>query len=190
MKKTILFVCLTLFFLNTFSQKTTSCLIKTSFGDIQIELYPEKAPITVANFLNYVDPQLYDGTNFYRVCTPENEKERKIKIEVIQGGEVPESKQFAPIQLETTRQTGVNHQNGTLSMARDAPNSATSSFFICIGNQPELDFAGKRNPDGQGFAAFGKVTQGMKVVHKIQEQKDQDQYLLNPVQIQSIQPLK
>ena len=92
MKKTILFVCLTLFFLNTFSQKTTSCLIKTSFGDIQIELYPEKAPITVANFLNYVDRQLYDGTNFYRVCTPENEKEWKIKIEVIQGGEVPESK--------------------------------------------------------------------------------------------------
>jgi len=189
MKKTILFVCLTLFFLNTFSQKTTSCLIKTSFGDIQIELYPEKAPITVANFLNYVDPQLYDGTNFYRVCTPENEKERKIKIEVIQGGEVPESKQFAPIQLETTQQTGILHLDGTLSMARDTPNSATSSFFICINDQPELNFAGLRNPDGQGFAAFGKVTGGMKVVRKIQAQKNKAQYLLKPVVIYSIRRL-
>lgn len=190
MKKTILFVCLNLFFLNTFAQKTTSCLINTSLGDIQIELYPENAPLTVANFLNYVNHQLYDGTNFYRVCTPGNEKERKIKIEVIQGGDVPESKQFAPISLETTKQTGLIHQSGTLSMARDTPNSATSSFFICIGNQPELDFIGKRNPDGQGFAAFGKVTKGMKVVRNIQEQKEKNQYLLNPVQIWSIRRLK
>ena len=158
-------------------------------GDIQIELYPEKAPITVANFLNYVDHQLYDGTNFYRVCTPENEKERKVKIEVIQGGDVPEAKKFAPIQIETTKQTGIHHQDGTLSMARDQPNSATSSFFICINNQPELDFEGKRNPDGQGFAALGKVTKGMEVVRKIQAQKEKNQYLLHPVQIHSIHRL-
>jgi peptidyl-prolyl cis-trans isomerase A (cyclophilin A) len=190
MKKIFLFSFLILFFLNSFSQKTPCCLIKTTFGNIQVELYPEKAPLTVANFLNYVDHQLYDGTNFYRVCTPENEKARKIKIEVIQGGDVPESKQFDPIQIETTQQTGLKHQNGSLSMARDQPNSATSSFFICINNQPELDFAGKRNPDGQGFAAFGKVTKGMKVVRKIQAQKEKDQYLLHPVTISSIQRLK
>jgi peptidyl-prolyl cis-trans isomerase A (cyclophilin A) len=155
-----------------------------------VELYPEKAPITVANFLKYVDQKLYDGTNFFRVCTQENEKERTIKIEVIQGGDVPEVKQFEPIPIETTSQTGLRHGDGVLSMARDTPNSATSSFFICIGNQPELDFAGKRNPDGQGFAAFGKVTKGMKVVRKIQAQKEKDQYLLNPVTINSISRLE
>ena len=158
-------------------------------GDIRIEVYPDKAPITVANFLNYVDQHLYDNTNFFRVCTPENEQERKVKIEVIQGGEVSETKQYKPIELETTKQSGLKHQDGTLSMARDLPNSATASFFICINNQPELDYAGKRNPDGQGFAAFGKVTRGMKVVHKIQSQKEKDQYLIQPVMIYSIRRL-
>ena len=159
-------------------------------GNIRVELYPEKAPVTVSNFLKYVDNRLYDETTFFRVCTPENEKERKIRIQVIQGGDVPESKVFEPIPMETTQQTGIRHLNGTLSMARDKPNSATSSFFICINDQPELDFAGKRNPDGQGFAAFGRVTKGMKVARKIQAQKDKDQYLIEPVKIYSISRLK
>lgn len=186
MKTISVIICLSLLTLGTWAQKSPSCLIKTSMGDIQIELYPEKAPVTVANFLKYVDQKMYDGTNFYRVCTPENEKERKVKIEVIQGGDVPEAKQFAPIPIETTRQTGLKHLDGTLSMARDQPNTATSSFFICINNQPELDFAGKRNPDGQGFAAFGRVTKGMQVVRAIQAQKDKQQYLIAPVTIQWI----
>lgn len=186
MKTIYLLFVLNLFILSSFAQKTITCLIKTSLGNIKIELYPEKAPATVANFLKYVDNQLYDGTNFYRTCTPENEKDRSIKIQVIQGGDVPKSKQFDPIPIETTFKTGITHQNGTLSMARDQPNSATSSFFICILNQPELDFEGKRNPDGQGFAAFGKVTKGMKVVKIIQAQKVKDQTLINPVVIYSI----
>lgn len=190
MMKAFIFVFLNLLFLGSFAQKTISCLIRTSMGNIRIELYAEKAPVTVANFLKYVDNQLYDGTTFYRVCTPENEKERKIKIQVIQGGDIPESKAFGPIPMETTQQTTILHQNGTLSMARDKPNSATSSFFICINNQPELDFEGKRNPDGQGFAAFGRVTKGMKVVKIIQAQKDKDQYLIEPVKIYSISRLK
>jgi len=190
MKTKLLFAFLNLLFLGSFAQKTIPCLIKTSIGDIRIELYAEKAPVTVANFLKYVDHQLYDGSSFFRVCTPENEKNRVIKIQVVQGGNVPESKEFEPIPMETTRQTGIHHLNGTLSMARDTPNSATSSFSICINDQPELDFAGKRNPDGQGFAAFGKVTKGMRVVRKIQAQKEKDQYLLNPVLIQSIRRIK
>ena len=167
-------------------KKKVFCKIETTLGNIQVELYPEKAPKTVANFLKYVDNRLYDGTTFYRVCTPENEKNRQIKIEVIQGGDVPETKQFSPVPMETTRQTGIHHLDGTLSMARDTPNSATSSFFICINKQPELDFAGKRNPDGQGFAAFGKVTRGMDVVRKIQAGENKDQYLIEPVKIISI----
>lgn len=170
----------------TFGKKKVFCEIKTSLGTIQVELYPDKAPKTAANFLKYVDDRLYDGTTFYRVCTPENEKDRKVKIEVIQGGDVPDGKQFDPVPMETTRQTGIRHVDGAISMARDAPNSATSGFFICINNQPELDFAGKRNPDGQGFAAFGKVTQGMEVVRKIQALESKDQYLIKPVKIISI----
>ena len=190
MKQLFILISLNFLFLNSFSQKTVSCIIETSFGSIQIELYPEKATVTVANFLKYVDAKLYDGTSFFRVCTPENEKERKIKIQVIQGGDIPEVKQFAPIPIETTQQTGIKHEDGTLSMARDTPNSATCSFFICVNDQPELDFAGKRNPDGQGFAAFGKVTKGMNVVKEIQAQKVKGQYLINPVTIQSIRRLK
>jgi len=189
MRNKLVFLLLNLIFLNSFAQKAVPCLIKTSLGNIQVELYSEKAPVTVANFLKYVNHRLYDGTTFFRACTPENEKEREIKIQVIQGGDVPEGKSFDPITIETTQQTGIHHLNGTLSMARDTPNSATSSFFICIDDQPELDFAGKRNPDGQGFAAFGKVTKGMNVVRKIQAQKDKDQYLVNPVKIISIRRL-
>src|SRR5262249_54775092 len=76
---------------------------------------------------------------------------------------------FPPIPLETTKATGLRHRDGTVSMARMSPNSATSDFFICIGDQPALDFGGKRNPDGQGFAAFGRVVRGTGVVQKIPE---------------------
>ncbi len=186
MKLILVGALLNLLFLNSFAQKAIPCIIETSFGKFRIELYPEKAAVTVANFLKYVDAGLYDGTSFYRVCTPENETNRVIRIEVIQGGDVLEARQFDAIPLETTAKTGIRHIDGTLSMARDLPNSATSSFFICIGNQKELDFGGKRNPDGQGFAAFGKVVKGMKVVRKIQAQKENDQFLIEPVRIHSI----
>lgn len=93
---------------------------------------------------------------------------------------------FPPISIETTQQTGLLHTNGTISMARGAPNSAQSNFFICINNQPELDFNGKRNPDGQGFAAFGKVTNGMDVVLSIQSGKNSHQILSKPIRIKTI----
>jgi len=109
---------------------------------------------------------------------------------VIQGGDVAEEKCYQPIKIETTKQTGLLHKNGTISMARDTPNSATCSFFICINNQPELDFSGKRNPDGQGFAAFGRVTKGMDVVLSIQEGENKDQSLLEPIKITSIKRIK
>lgn len=189
MKRTFVLVSFSLLILNVFAQKNVRCVIKTEMGNIKVELFGAKAPVTVANFLKYVDNQLYDGSSFFRVCTPENEKNRKVKIQVVQGGDVPEGKEFEPIPMETTQQTGIHHRNGTLSMARDAPNTATSSFSICINDQPELDFAGKRNPDGQGFAAFGQVTKGMKIARKIQAQKDKDQYLINPVKIISIRRL-
>ena len=169
-----------------FAQVPIKCVIKTSMGDIAIELYQAKAPVTVANFMRYVDKGLYKGSNFFRVCTPANEATRKIKIQVIQGGNVPDSLALDSIKIETTKYTGLLHKDGMLSMARSGPNSATSQFFICINDQPALDYGGARNPDGQGFAAFGKVTTGMDVVKKIQAQKDEGQYLLKPVEIYGI----
>jgi len=169
------------------AQKTEICIIKTSLGNITIELYPEKAPKTVANFLKYVDAHLYDNTTFFRSVRLNNQPRDSIKIEVIQGGDVDSSKELPPIPLETTRETGLRHVNGTLSMARSRPNTATCNFFICINDQPSLDFGGKRNKDGQGFAAFGKVIAGMDVVKKIQDlYPEQGQYFKPPVPILSI----
>ncbi len=180
---------LLLFFLpNLFAQKNQVCIIRTSMGNITIELFSSKAPVTVANFLKYVDAHLYDGSSFFRTVTKNNQPKDSIKIEVIQGGNVDSTKEFSPIPLETTKHTGLHHKDGTLSMARGKPASATSSFFICINDQPSLDYGGKRNPDGQGFAAFGKVINGMDVVKKIQEHGQlQGQYFKTPVQIISIQ---
>ena len=185
--KNILLISLALTFsIQLFSQKIVKCNIKTSEGEIILELYPEKSPNTVANFLKYVDADLYSNSSFFRVCTSQNEAERNIRIEVIQGGNVADEKCFDPIEIENTEKTGLLHKNGTISMARDTPNSATCSFFICIGNQPELDFKGKRNPDGQGFAAFGQVTKGMDVVLKIQNKENKKQSLVKSISIISI----
>lgn len=189
MKSKIIFTLFLAFTFLSFDNIIT-CSIETSEGTILIELYPEKAPITVTNFLKYVDEGLYTNSSFFRVTTPENEAERDIKIEVIQGGNIPEGKDFAPIQIETTDKTGIKHLDGMLSMARSEPNSATSSFFICINDQPELDFNGKRNPDGFGFAAFGKVTKGIDIVRKIQSGENNNQRLLNPIIIKSITRIK
>jgi peptidyl-prolyl cis-trans isomerase A (cyclophilin A) len=188
MKRIFLTVIVMLFvILSVSAQKKEVCYINTSLGKITVELYPEKAPITVANFLKYVDAHLYDNSSFFRAVTLNNQPKDSIKIEVIQGGEIDSTKVFAPIPLETTKQTGLTHKNGTLSMARDKPNSATTNFFICINDQPSLDYSGKRNKDGQGFAAFGTVIKGMEIVKKIQQlHPEQEQYFKPEIRIISI----
>jgi peptidyl-prolyl cis-trans isomerase A (cyclophilin A) len=188
MKKIFITLLLLLFVItNGSAQKKETCIIKTSLGDITVELNPKKAPITVANFLKYVDAHLYDKTTFFRSVTLNNQQKDSIKIEVIQGGEVDSTKVFTAIPLERTSKTGLLHKNGAISMARDIQDSATCSFFICINDQPSLDFGGKRNKDGQGFAAFGKVTKGMDVVKKIQLlAPNNEQYFKPPVLIVSI----
>jgi len=114
-----------------------------------------------------------------------------VKIEVIQGGVNPDfaEKDWPALTLERTRDTGLRHLDGTLSMARAGPDTATSDFFICVGAQPELDFGGKRNPDGQGFAAFGRVTKGLEIVTKIQSASADGQKLTPPVRILKIERL-
>ena len=164
--------------------------IQTELGQIEAEIYPAKAPLSAANFLQYVDGGLYDGGVVHRTVKPDNQPNNAIKIEVIQASIHSDKKSFAPIKLERTNQTGLKHVNGTISMARSGPDTATSDFFICIGAQPELDFGGKRNPDGQGFAAFGKVTKGMNVVQKIQQSAAEGQRLKPPIKILSLKRKK
>jgi peptidyl-prolyl cis-trans isomerase A (cyclophilin A) len=188
--KYILTLILALSALPMHAQETIKCRIETTIGDIELELFAAQAPVTVSNFLKYVDAELYTNSSFFRVCTPENEAERKYKIEVIQGGNLVKKPPFEPIKIETTEQTGILHQNGTLSMARSGPNTATSQFFICLGDQPELDFQGRRNPDGFGFAAFGEVTNGMDIVRRIQQGENKKQRLVAPVKILSVKRLE
>jgi len=155
-------------------------------GQIELELDPEHAPVTVTNFLHYVEKDLYREGLFHRTVTLSNQLANKVKIEVIQASANPArtSEFLPPIKLERTRDTGLKHLDGTISMARDGPDTAQDEFFICIGDQPELDFAGKRNPDSQGFAAFGKVTKGMDVVRRIQMSPADGQSLKPPIRIQ------
>jgi peptidyl-prolyl cis-trans isomerase A (cyclophilin A) len=145
--------------------------VQTELGDIVLELDPKRAPGTTANFLRYVDAGHYDGGTFHRTVKMDNQPESPVKIEVIQAGVNPERAKdgFAAIPLERTSVTGLAHKDGAVSMARGAPDSASSGWFICINDQPSLDFGGARNPDGQGFAAFGRVASGMDVVRKIQQ---------------------
>jgi peptidyl-prolyl cis-trans isomerase A (cyclophilin A) len=171
--------------------KSETVLIKTEMGDIYARLDRKKAPVTTENFLRYIDARLYDSTCFYRVVRMDNQPDNRIKIEVIQGGRYEdEDNGFPPITHETTEITGLRHQNGTISMARAEPGTATSEFFICVGDQPELDFGGRRNPDGQGFAAFGQIIKGMDVVNKIHSLKAPSQYLEKPVLILGIYRIK
>ncbi len=163
------------------SAQDPQILIQTELGDIKVEISVKKAPITASNFLRYVDENLFKEASFYRVVTMDNQPNNDVKIEVIQGGLrfKKAEKRYPPIEHETTDTTGILHKDGVISMARNKPGSASSEFFICVGDQPELDFGGKRNPDGQGFAAFGKVIKGMDVVRKIQTQPAEQQ-MLNP----------
>jgi peptidyl-prolyl cis-trans isomerase A (cyclophilin A) len=167
------------------AMKPVVVVVRTELGDIEVELDAVKAPMTVANFLRYLDAGHYDGGRFHRTVKPDNQADNKVKIEVVQAGVNPAkaTDDFPPIKLERTRDTGLKHRDGTISMARDGPDTATSDFFFCIGAQQELDFGGKRNPDGQGFAAFGRVVKGMDVVKKIQMAPADGQTLTPPVKI-------
>lgn len=166
-------------------------VIETALGEIELDLYADAAPITVNNFLGYVDSGDYDGGAFHRSVRPDNQPNNEIKIEVIQGGLLPERKRSgSSIPLERTSSTGLRHVDGAISMGRMEPDSADSEFFICVGDQPELDFGGRRNPDGQGFAAFGRVSKGMEVVRAIHRQPVEEQRITPPVRIKQIRRME
>lgn len=162
--------------------------VETELGTFEIALDPARAPGSVANFLRYVDGGFYDGGRVHRTVTPDNQPNDTVRIEVVQASIDPARADdaFEAIPLERTTATGLAHRDATVSMARRAPDSARYDFFVCIGDQPELDFGGKRNPDGQGFAAFGRVTRGMDVVRAIQQRPAEGQRLTPPIGIRSV----
>ena len=160
--------------------------METEEGNLRIVLYTKDAPVTCANFLKYVEQLGDQGGEFYRTVTMANQPDKKVKIEVIQGGfnlKSMDTSTIKTIPLERTSVTGLSHMDGTLSMARSDPDSGSTEFFICIGDQPSLDFGGQRNPDGQGFAAFGQVVSGMDVAYRIQTKTADGQTLTPTVRI-------
>lgn len=155
--------------------RTEHVMLATTLGTITLELYPDAAPLTVDNFLRYVDAGKFNDATFYRSVRLDNQRADEIPIEVVQGGifgrafhaDLALPGTYPAIPHEPTSQTGITHQNGTISMARGEPGTATSEFFISLGENPPLDAGGQRNPDGLGFAAFGRVTEGMEIVRQI-----------------------
>lgn len=173
------------------NKKHPRVLIETEMGDITIELYEDQAPVTSNNFIRYIREERYIGASFYRVVRPDNQPDSKVKIEVVQGGlyEDDHPQALPPIPHENTAMTGIFHKDGVISMARNGPGTATFEFFICLGDQPSLDYGGERNPDHQGFAAFGQVVDGMDVIRKIQQQPAKDQYLQVRIPIRNMRLL-
>jgi peptidyl-prolyl cis-trans isomerase A (cyclophilin A) len=152
------------------AQQNTIVVFETEKGTIEMAVDGVHAPATAANFLRYVDAGFYDGGVVNRSVRPDNTVRRDVEIQVIQFQIDParRGEQFPPIALERTTVTGLTHVDGVLSMARSGPDTATASFSIVIGDQPEMNFGGRRNADGQGFAVFGRVIRGMDVVRAIQ----------------------
>lgn len=157
----------------TAAQKPVLVVFETELGNIAMEVDVARAPISGTNFLKYVDGKFYDGGVVNRAVRPDNTTRHDVEIQVIQFQIDParRGEQFPAIPMERTSVTGLKHVNGAISMARNGPDTATASFSIVINDQPEMDFGGKRNADGQGFAVFGRVVGGMDVVKKIQASK-------------------
>jgi len=154
--------------------------IRTKVGNIEVELYPAKAPQTVRAILSYIDSGIYKDASFYRVLNMDNQPSDAPKAELIQGGlwnkKGTRSNRNHGIPHESTRETGILHTDGVMSLARLEPGTANTEFFICVGDQPGFNYGGENNPDGQGYAAFGKVVNGMDIVRRIFNMREEEQY--------------
>ena len=177
---------------NTTKNKNPHVLINTFYGDVEVELFPEKAPKTVTAFLSYVDSGYYKNCTFYRVLSNENLPDYA-NSGLIQGGIYKTNSkkliQIPGIPHESTGQTGLSHTSGTISLARTTPGTASTEFFICIGDQLEFDSSASAGGDGLGFAAFGKVVDGMEVVRKIQNSPSHGDDFNTDIRIDNIERL-
>ncbi len=164
-------------------------VIDTQFGEIICELYPQKAPHSVAAFLHAVDSSFYDRSNFYRILSEDNQVMGSWPATLIQGGlhATTNRRDYLPgIPHESTNETGLTHRMGALSFARSDTGTATTEFFIVMEDQKGFDFGGRNNPDGQGYAVFGQVVEGMDVVRSVYRRPESNQLFTPPVPIISI----
>ncbi len=172
--------------------KNPQIIIKTNLGNVDAELYPQQAPKTVAAFLAYIDSGLYKNSSFYRLTFIESMTSSQY-MGIIQGGIWQTNNAVAAalpgIPHESPKQTGLSHTDGTLSLARTTAGTANSEFFICIGDQTAYDSDIDLNADGLGFAAFGRVTNGMDIVRKIHKQHSSGEAFIKPVEIIAIERL-
>ena len=146
------------------AQDVVRVAIRTSKGPITAELYAAKAPLTVKNFLRYADARLLDKSTFYRVSHVPNAPDKGL----VEGGLRGDPKKvLKPVAHESTAKTGLTHKDGTLSMARRNPGTATADFFVVVGDQTGFDADPTGENDKDGFAAFGQITEGMDVIHAI-----------------------
>lgn len=165
-------------------------VIDTEYGDIIVELFTKQAPITTKAFLSHVDSDLYKNSTFYRVMREDNQVTGTPRSYLIQGGiwhtnyKIQQQLEFIP--HESTEKTGIKHEAGVISMARTTPGTARSEFFICMDDQPGFDFGGINNPDGQGYAAFGKVVEGWPVLRKIYALPEENQRFEPQIKIHNI----
>lgn len=168
-------------------------VIESEAGDIELEVYPDKAPKSVGAFLSYIDSNFYENSSFYRILSLDNQPMGSNASELIQGGLWANKKNrhdnLKGIPHESTNITGLHHTSGTISLARQEPGTATTEFFIVIGDQPGFDYGGENNPDKQGYAAFGKVVKGMDIVLKIYAKPEENQFFQPPVKINRIRRL-
>lgn len=168
--------------------------IENYYGDIIVELYPDKAPKTVAAFLSYIDSGYYKNTSFYRVLKKDDQAMNVAKTQLIQGGlwqtKFKLQQTIPGIPLETTQQTGILHTKGVISLARNAdPNSGNTEFFICMDDEPDYDYGGDASPDKKGYVTFGKVIEGMNFVRQIHGQPDTNTTFVNFIKILNIKRL-
>jgi len=162
--------------------------LETGLGALEIAVLEDRAPASAGYFLADARSGLFNGSSFFRIVTLTNQSaEAHRRIAVIQGGLKHDSTDLPPvIAHETTAMTGLKHLKGTVSLARFVPGAVYHSFFICLRDEPALDFGGARHPDGQGFAAFGQVVEGFEVVQRIFARAEAEEYLKDAVRIERV----
>jgi peptidyl-prolyl cis-trans isomerase A (cyclophilin A) len=188
MKYSLVVVFFALSMLCTCSKKSSHVIIETNFGNIEAELFTAKAPKSCAAFLSYIDSGYYKNASFYRLTFMEAMASGD-NTGVIQGGIWQTNKtdlKIPGILHESPKQTGLTHSDGTLSLARTTVGSANTEFFICIGDQSEYDSSKALNADGLGYAAFGRVINGMDIVKKIHNQPSKGDMFTPPLVILNI----
>ena len=144
-------------------------ILYTSLGEIKIELYTDKAPLSANDFIRYIEKELYNNQGFYRIVREDNDQGNP-RIDVVQGGLLDDKEGLPPVKHETTKTTKLTHKRGTISLARGAVGTGSAAyFFIVVNDSPGLDFGYSRNADKMGFSAFGKVIEGMDIIDKIHQ---------------------